>query len=290
MNVATQINSEQAALWNGLAGHGWVEAQTVLDELFAPLENLLIDAVSAKRAKRVLDVGCGTGATTLAAARQLGASGHGVGIDISAPMTAAARCRAEREAHAPEFICADAQSHRFDAASFDMIISRFGVMFFDDPIRAFANLRRAARDDGALRFLAWRSADENPFMTTAERAAAPLLPIIPTRFAEAPGQFAFACQQRIERVLLDSGWTNIAIQSVDVTCAFPEPELIRYFTQLGPLGRALHAADGQMRARIVETVRAAFEPYVVGDAVRFVAACWMVDAHAAPSMPHGGEE
>ena len=142
--------------------------------------------------RRVLDVGCGTGSTTLAVARLLGAKGRCTGIDISEPMIAAARARAEREGTPASFIRADAQTHAFEPASFDMIISRFGVMFFDDSVRAFANLRRAARDDAELRFIAWRSAAENPFMTTAERAAAPLLPNLPARRPDAPGQFAFA--------------------------------------------------------------------------------------------------
>jgi hypothetical protein len=89
-------------------------------------------------------------------------------------------------------------------------------MFFDDPVRAFANLRRAARDDAELRFIAWRSAAENPFMTTAERAAAPLLPNLPARPPDAPGQFAFADRRRVHAVLEDSGWTEIDIRPIDV--------------------------------------------------------------------------
>ena len=107
-------------------------------------------------------------------------------------MIAAARARAERERTPADFVCADAEVHAFEPASFDTIISRFGVMFFDDPVRAFANLRRAARDDARVRCIAWRSAADNPFMTTAERAAAPLLPTLPARRPDAPGQFAFA--------------------------------------------------------------------------------------------------
>ena len=154
---------------------------------------------------RVLDVGCGTGSTTLAVARRLGAKGRCIGIDISEPMIAAARARAEREGTPASFIRADAQTHAFEPASFDMIISRFGVMFFDDSVRAFANLRRAARDDAELRFIAWRSAAENPFMTTAERAAAPLLPNLPARRPDAPGQFAFADRRRVYSILEESG-------------------------------------------------------------------------------------
>ncbi len=283
MEVARQTDNEQAALWRGRSGQAWVELQGVLDQMFKPLETLLVEAVSAGSGTRVLDIGCGTGSTTLAVARRLGANSRCVGIDISDPMIDVARARAEREGTPASFIRADAQTHAFEAASFDMIISRFGVMFFDDPVRAFANLRRAASDDAGLRFIAWRSAAENPFMTTAERAAAPLLPNIPARRPDAPGQFAFADQGRVHRILEESGWAGIDIRPIDVACTLPEKELVRYLTRLGPLGGVLHEADDETRARVIDTVRPAFDPYVDGAEVRFTAACWMVSART-PSV------
>ena len=184
MDVTHEIDDEQTRLWNGLAGRSWVEARELLDQMFKPFEFLLVGAVSGKSRGRVLDVGCGTGTTTLSVARLLGAKGCCIGIDISDPMITAARARAGQEGVPASFICASAQVHAFEPASFDMIISRFGVMFFDDSIRAFANLRRAATNNAELRFIAWRSAAENPFMTTAERAAATLLQNLPARRPE----------------------------------------------------------------------------------------------------------
>jgi ubiquinone/menaquinone biosynthesis C-methylase UbiE len=257
-----------------------VEAQEVLDQMFKPFEDRLVEAVSAGSAGRVLDVGCGTGSTTRAVARLLGAKGRCIGIDISDPMLAAARARTEREGTPASFIHANAQSHSFEPASFDMIISRLGVMFFDDPVRAFANLRRAARDDAEFRFVAWRSAAENPFMTTAERAAAPLLPNLPARRPSAPGQFAFADRRRLYTILEESGWAEIDIRPIDVACTLPEKELVRYLSRLGPVGLILQEADERTRTQVIETVRGAFDPYVHGAAVRFTAACWMVGARA----------
>ncbi len=284
MDVAHQPADDQETLWNGVAGRAWVEEQGLIDQTLRPLEDLLVEAVSAGTGGRVLDVGCGTGGTTLAIARLLGAQGRCVGIDLSEPMITAARARAEREGTSATFIRADAQSHAFEPASFDMIVSRFGVMFFDDPVAAFANLRRVARDGAALRFVAWRSPSENPFMTTAERAAAPLLPNLPARRPDAPGQFAFADRCRISSILEDSGWAEIDVGPIDVACTLPEQELVRYLTRLGPLGRILHEADDRTRAQVIETVRAAFEPFVHGAEVRFTAACWWVGARA-PSAP-----
>jgi SAM-dependent methyltransferase len=179
-----------------------------------------------------------------------------------------------------DFIRADAQTHDFAPESFDMIVSRFGVMFFDDPVAAFANLRRSVRSGGALRFAAWRSAQDNPFMTAAERAAAPFVPDLPVRQPDAPGQFGFADQHRVVRILEESGWGGIAITPIDVACAIPKAALDGYITRLGPLGRVLPQLDAQTRGRVIEAVRAAFAPFVEGQEVRFIAACWMVAARA----------
>jgi SAM-dependent methyltransferase len=246
--------------------------------MYKPIEDLLVDPIAAAAPRRVLDVGCGTGATTLAVARRLGANAECVGVDISEPMIAAARARAERAGTVASFIRADAQTYPFEPSSYEAIMSRFGVMFFDDPVAAFANLRRAARTGTQLRFVAWRSPEENPFMTTAERAAAPFLPNVPPRVPDAPGQFGFANAQRVHRILEESGWADIDIQPIDVGCTFPASELSRYATRFGPVGQVLQDADEQTRTRVVEAVLSAFAPFVHGSDVRYDAACWMVAA------------
>lgn len=268
----------QAAMWNGRAGQAWIDAQESLDRMFQLFEARLVEAVAGRSAKSVLDVGCGTGGTTLAVARQTGAAC--LGIDISRPMIAVAQAREEAEGTPAHFLATDAQSHVFEPASFDMVVSRFGVMFFDDPVAAFANLRSGVVQDGALCCFVWRSAVDNPFMTTAERAAAPFLPDMPVRKPDAPGQFAFADRARVRRILEESGWRDIDIQPVDIVCALYKRELHDYVTRLGPLGMVLQEADAPTRAKVVDAVRLAFDPYVQGDEVRFTAACWQVSAHA----------
>jgi ubiquinone/menaquinone biosynthesis C-methylase UbiE len=282
-NEARHADTGQSALWNGSAGRAWVDAQPALDAMFEPFEARLVEAVAARRPRRVLDVGCGTGATTLAIARQLGPASQCMGVDISAPMIDVARLRGADAA--ARFIRADAQDHIFDAPRFDRIVSRFGVMFFADPVAAFANLRRAATDDAQLHFFAWRSAAENPFMTAAERIAHRWLPHmllhsrskVPT---DAPGQFAFADGSRVRNILETSGWTDIVIEPVDEACRFPASALRQYITQMGPLGRALQQVDAPARERIVDGVSAAFARYLEGDDVRFDAACWEVSARS----------
>lgn len=279
-NPSAQPGVDQKTLWNGSAGRAWVHNQRLLDQLLAPFEALLSSDSVLGTATRVLDVGCGTGATTLAIARRLGAQGACAGIDLSAPMIAAARARAGVDQVNIDFFAADAQTHVFEPASVDLIVSRFGVMFFDDPVQAFANLHHAARQDARLAFIAWRSAEENPFMTTTERAAAPLLPDLPVRQRGGPGQFAFADPGRIRTVLAEAGWSDIDIKPIDVACAMPENDLVPYLTWLGPVGQRLLDADEGTRARVIDTLLAAFAPYVHSGEVRFDAACWQVSAYA----------
>jgi len=270
--------ADQAARWNGPAGHAWVEAQALLDQVFLPLEQLLVEPIAAGSQLRVLDVGCGTGSTTLAAARRLSGAGAAIGIDLSGPMIELARKRAAREISAATFILDNAQTHVFDPAGFDVIMSRFGVMFFDDPVAAFANLRRAAKPRARLRCIAWRGPSDNPFMTAAERAALPLLPNLPQREPGGPGQFAFADQARVHAILDESGWGAANITPVDVPCSFPESALNDYLSRLGPLGMALREVDDRTRAAVIAAVRPAFDAFVTGTDVRFTAACWMVEA------------
>ncbi len=285
MDVPHEMEGEQARLWNGRSGQAWVENQALLDQLYKPFEELLVQVASATPRRAVLDVGCGAGATTIAIARGMDGTTEVVppvprcvGVDISEPLVSVARARAEREHTPAAFICANAQTYAFDPATFDLIVSRFGIMFFDDPVAAFANLRSATREGGELRVIPWRSAAENPFMTTAERAAAPLLPNLPPRRQNAPGQFALADKAAMQGILEASGWSDIDIRPIDVACSMSRHDLTRHVTRLGPVGQALPDVDAETRARVTETVLAAFEPFIHGDDVRFTAACWMVAA------------
>jgi len=279
MSQARTANQDQIALWNDASGRTWVEMQPVLDRMLAPFEAPLIEAAFPGQDGRVLDVGCGSGATTFAMAKRLGASGTAVGVDISGPLLEAAKSRAAAEGiYTETFVQADAQTHAFERDTFDAMISRFGVMFFDDPEAAFDNIRRAMRADAKLAFVAWRSPAENPFMTTAKRAAEPLLTNMPTSDPTAPGQFAFADGDRVRRILQAGGWSDIDLQPLDVEGTVAESELLAYVTRLGPVGLALREVDEPTRARVTEAVHAAFQPYIKNGAARFGMASWLVTA------------
>jgi len=278
MTESEPHNLQQSTLWNGPSGQAWVESQQLMDQLLQPFEELLVEAVTAEPCQQLLDIGCGTGATTLALARRLGPAARCTGVDISAPMLELARARAEHESAPPAFIVADAQTHAFEPGSFDTIVSRFGVMFFDDPVRAFANLHGAAKPGARLVLIAWRSAAENPFMTSAERVAAPFLPDLPARRPHEPGQFAFGDPDRVRQILKASAWSNIEVEPVDRPCSIPEPELTQYVTRFGPVGRLLQQADVTLRSTVIGRVREALEPYVDAATVRFTSACWLIRA------------
>jgi SAM-dependent methyltransferase len=192
----------------------------------------------------------------------------------------ARRKAAETGADNTEFIVADAQQHDFQADGFDAVVSRFGVMFFDDPAAAFANLRRAARPDATLTCIVWRGAGENPFMTAAERAAAPLLPPAPPRDPNAPGQFAFADPERVGAIVSAAGWREVELQPLDVACAMPAEDLETYATHMGPVSLALPGLEAEQRDAVIEAVRRDFAPFVSDGVARFTAACWMARGRA----------
>ncbi|TIP34261.1 MAG: class I SAM-dependent methyltransferase, partial [Mesorhizobium sp.] len=154
MPQSVQPNTQQAALWNDASGKAWVEMQPILDGVLAPFASLLVDAGDPGKGGDVLDIGCGAGATTLAMARRVGNGGRCVGLDISRPLVARAAERARVKAVAnASFEVGDAQAYAFKSGRFDAVVSRFGVMFFDDPVAAFANIRGAARRGGKLAFV-----------------------------------------------------------------------------------------------------------------------------------------
>jgi SAM-dependent methyltransferase len=274
-------NRSQAALWNETSGPTWVEMQATLDRMLAPVAERLVAEAFPGEGGRVVDIGCGAGATTLAMARRLGAGGRCLGVDISGPLVAAATARARTDGLGnAAFVEADAQTYAFEPGAFDAAISRFGVMFFDHPEAAFRNIRRAVKPDGTLTFVAWRSPAENPFMATAAVAARPFLPAMPTPDPTAPGQYAFADAARVRRILEAAGWRQAAAAPLDLPGEVSEADLMSYVTRLGPAGAALRGADADTRAEVAAALAAAYRPFIRDGAARFTSACWLVTARA----------
>ncbi len=270
-------NEDQIKFWNEKAGQEWVMLQERMDANLADIGDAVLAFAGAKPGETVLDVGCGTGATSLA----LGRAGAKVtGLDISKPMLGLARSRAIQAGLDISFIEADASAYAFQP-EFDLVFSRFGVMFFDDPIGAFANLHTALKPGGRLAFVCWRSPQENLWAFTPLAAARPFLPEQPPPDPNAPGPFAFADPQRILSILTDVGFHHVGTSKYDgVMRMGSDIDTIAAQTlQIGPLSRAVGEADEATRAKIVEAVRGAMAKFKTADGeIAPPTACWLVSA------------
>lgn len=275
-------NAGQIEAWNGAMGERWLKQYDVIASQIAPLGERVMDHLAVGAAERVLDIGCGTGDTTRALGRRVGAAGHVLGIDISRPLLDAARRRAAEESAANvAFAEADAQTHRFTPASFDALYSRFGVMFFEDPAAAFANLHGALRPGGRLAFVCWRSRDENPFMTLVNGVAAEFMDTPPAPFDPVgPGPFALADAERVRRLLSDGGFRDIAAAPFDDNFAGPAEGIRSTMEWREPLRSVLEGSDPVKRVRIMAALDAALAPFRMDGQVALPARTWLVTARA----------
>ena len=274
-------NADQIAYWNGAGGQRWADRQPVQDILLKPIADILIDRARIKAGERILDVGCGSGSTSFAFAQAVGPAGHVTGIDISAPMLARAREVAPRGAPV-EFILADATVHAFAAESYDLLASRFGVMFFADPALSFANMRKGMRRSGRLAFACWREPRENPFFMMPLQAAYRHVPRMPQPGPEDPGPFAFASEERVRRVLGAAGFTAIALEpcnlALDVAVGRGLDAAVQGALEIGPAARALTDQPPDVVSAVAKSIREALTPHVKGQTVPLNAAIWIVTA------------
>jgi SAM-dependent methyltransferase len=272
-------NADQKKFWDGPTGQKWVQHQADMDRNLADANAGVLRLAAAKPGERVLDIGCGAGQTSTLLADAVGPGGHVTGVDISSPLLGAARSQAPKNA---TFIHADAAFHPF-APEYDLIFSRFGVMFFDDPPEAFANIRRAAKPGGRLAFVCWRPASENQWVTVPAQAAAPFLPPSPPPDPLAPGPFAFADPKRVEGILTQAGFRNVKIEKLDGGMRLgPSAQNAAFqMTNLGPLSRALNEVEDEaVKAKVRAAVTAAFEGIKKNGEVAPGIACWLVSADA----------
>ncbi len=279
MTTESAPGAMTAGFWNAEGGEVWVRQQGLLDRLNAPIGEAIAARADPGPGKRALDVGCGAGATTLDMARRLGPEGCCVGVDVSGPLLALARRRAQDEAvDQARFIEADAQDHAFAPGEFDVILSRFGVMFFTDPDAAFANLRRALRPDGDVVFACWRGPAENPLSQIPLQVAAPLLSEPPPPPGDGPGRFAFADPERVRGVLERTGWRDVTISPLDAAMPVTLDEAMVLSLELGPLGQILRREDEATRTRVIDAVAARLRDEARDGILLMTAACWLVTA------------
>lgn len=274
--LAVQNNEQQIEFWNGEAGEKWVAQQQIMDATLQPVSEALLATANAHSGEVALDVGCGCGDTSLALAR------FGVtvtGVDISEPMLAHARTRIEED-QLVQFVQADASTQSF-TSSFDLILSRFGVMFFDEPTAAFANLKKHTNSGGRLCFVCWQPPQRNAWVSAPMMAVKELLPESAPMDPHAPGPFAFADAERTQQLLENAGWRDVQIEDLRWSMKMGDDaeDAMRFATQIGPLAGALRELPGSEHKTILDRVLAAVKPYESAEGVMMDAASWVVTAN-----------
>ena len=278
-----QGNAAQIAYWNDRAAVTWTAMQDRLDAMFVPLTAVALEAAAPASGESVIDVGCGCGATVLELARLVGPSGRVLGVDVSAPMAARARERIEAAGFGNAQVrVSDAAAHAFPPGAADLLFSRFGVMFFADPVAAFANLHGAIRPGGRLLFACWRPMAENSWFAVPAVAAAGLLPPSPPPNPDEPGPFAFANPDRVTRILTAAGWTDITLTRQDVKMRLAGPgqiaEAADFATRVGAMARALADATADLKSQVTAAIAAALPGYDTPDGVCLGGSIWLVSA------------
>jgi SAM-dependent methyltransferase len=279
-----QINADMLAFWNGQGGHTWVARQAHTDITLTPVTEALLAFAAPRTGERVLDVGCGCGAPTLDFARAVGPSGRVAALDISGPMLAEGEARAKAAGIANiDWRQADPATAALDG--YDLLTSAFGVMFFGDPVGAFAHMRRAANPGARMAIVCWRPLAENPWMEVPMNAVARHLPPRPKPTPHAPGMFAFADPERISQVLTAAGWAPPRLEKLDLDLDIAAgrglEEAVIQSTQIGAVNSWLRNQPAEVVAAAVTSLREALAAHGAGASVRLPGAMWLVSSALA---------
>jgi SAM-dependent methyltransferase len=275
------FNQEQYARWNGGDGECWSREQNRLDRILAPILEPLLEFAAPAARSAVIDIGCGCGATTLELARRVGPEGRVIAIDISEPMLARARERLSGYANTT-FRQGDAAKLPLDDLHADLAVSRFGVMFFGNPVAAFANLRTGLAPGGRLRFACWRAIQENPWLQIPLHAVYEHAPRLPKPRPEEPGPFSFADPERVTRILTAAGFSAPSFTPLgvpmDLAAGGALEDAVRHSLETGPARRALDGQPDEIRSLAMDSIRRALAPFASSQGVKLPCAAWLVAA------------
>ena len=278
---ADHRNADQIAYWNGPAGQRWVRRQEEQDALLAPVAEVLLERAAPRAGEVVLDIGCGWGGVAIALARRVAPGGRVLGVDVSELMLARAR-----ELAPPglpiEFVLGDATVYPFEPGKADLLVSRFGVMFFADPVRSFANMRNALRRGARMAFACWREPRENPWLMLPLQEAYRHVPRLPETGPEDPGAFSFAAESRVHDILERAGFASVQLEPVnltlDIAVARGLDAAVATATGIGPTSRALDGQPEASQAAAIQSIRAALQRHLTGNRVPLAGAIWIVTA------------
>ena len=281
MTPSQTFNEAQRERWNGIDGEYWRTNQDRMDRTLAPVNEPLLEFAAPRPGSTVIDIGCGCGTTTLELARSVGPAGRAIGVDISEPMLELAKERS-REVKNVSFRLGDAAELRVGGLEAELLFSRFGVMFFGDPVAAFGNLRTALAPGGRVRFACWRPIHENPWLQVPLHAAYEHVPRLPKPEPEEPGPFAFADPDRVTRILTAAGFRGVSFTALDIPMDVASggtlEAAVMQSSAMGPTKRALADQPDQLRAAALESIRRALGPYASASGVTLPGAVWLVAA------------
>jgi SAM-dependent methyltransferase len=273
-------NADQIAYWNGRAGQSWTDLQDGMDRSLAGVTGVLLDAAAPRAAERVLDVGCGTGETTLLVADAIGTSGTVTGVDVSAPMLELAAVRSDGRTNV-RWSLADAATADL-GGPYDLVLSRFGVMFFVDPVVAFTNVARAMRPGARLVFACWQDLTQSDWLSLPMRTIRPLLEAAPTAppDPDAPGPGAFARPERVRSILERAGFRAIAIapHTTSVVLGRDPDDALVQMMRIGPVARAVAEESPAVRDRVKSALHAMLVGLAARGPLALDASFWLVTA------------
>ncbi|MDV6331294.1 class I SAM-dependent methyltransferase [Asticcacaulis sp. 201] len=284
----SQMDARTRAAWNGSSGQSWLDHQARFDAMLKAYRDAVLAAAAPTAGERAIDIGCGTGDTTISLAKQLGEGAHILGIDISEILLGRARERAKSEGLAIDFALGDAGNHPFDSRASDLLVSRLGVMFFANPVAAFTHMRRALSAKGRLAMVTWRSVRENDGACLPLEAARAFVKPLPQPDPEAPGPFSFGDRDRVNRILREAGYENISIEPFDAPLLFgigatPDAQLddaVANSFHIGPLSRLLADEPGDVRTAVCGALRKAYETRLTPEGVVLSGCAWILTATA----------
>jgi SAM-dependent methyltransferase len=269
---------DQIAYWNGRAGESWTMYQDRIDRTLEAITDALLLRAKVGRGERILDVGCGCGATTLRLAEHAGRGGKVIGVDISRPMLSRARSRVVG-ARGAAIVLMEADAETGALPKVDLVFSRFGTMFFANPVAAFRNLHRSG---GRLTMACWRARAENPWARELGDAVASVLGPPEPSPTDAPGPFAFAERTHVVAILGAAGWQEVECEAVDLPLrwvASGELEVVvDFFTHVGPAARRLAEAPPADRERAIAAMRESIRRHMTSDGPSLGGAIWIVTA------------
>jgi SAM-dependent methyltransferase len=274
-------NADMREYWDGDAGRHWAAQEDRYDRMNRVFGERVVEAVAARPGERILDVGCGNGALSLAVAPQVGPEGAVVGLDLSGPMLEVARRRvAAAGAGHVTFEQGDAQVHPLDPASFDAAVSRFGVMFFEDPVAAFSNLASALRPGGRFVFACWQEMLRNEWITVPVFAALQHVPPPPVGEPGAPGPFALADADRTSALLLEAGFADVALEEVEAPMWLGRSvdDVVRFMEGSDIAKALLREAPPESVEPAWQAVREALAAHEEPEGVVLRGAAWLVRA------------